>query len=134
MKKARVLVIDDEPSVVDALRTILIDSGYEAVGAATAGEALEHAKTHKIDIAIVDLKLPDMSGLVALGVILDSCPEAAAVLITAHETPQVRADAIAAGFAAVLAKPFSPSALLDVVAGVLAHRRANLGRPSGNCR
>jgi two-component system, NtrC family, response regulator HydG len=126
MRKARTLVIDDEPSVVDALKAILSDSGYDAVATLTARDALERAKRQKFDLAIIDLKLPDMSGLVALSAILERCPDVVGILITAHDSAQVRADAMAAGFVAVLPKPFSPSTLLDVVHGSLSHRPASL--------
>jgi DNA-binding NtrC family response regulator len=126
MDKAKALVVDDEPSVVDALKTILSDNGYYAVAAVTATSALEQAKHQRFDIAIIDLKLPDMSGLVALQAILGRCPDVVAILITAHETAQVRLDAISAGFAAVLPKPFSPSALLDLVLGALSQRRTGV--------
>jgi|SRR5215831_11732045 len=122
MKKLRILVVDDEPSVVDALKIILNDNGFDAVGAATARDAIELAARHKFDAAIVDLRLPEMSGLVALAAVRDRCPDVVGVLITALDTPQLRADATACGFAAILPKPFTPSTLLDVVNGVLSHR------------
>ena len=122
MKKGRILVIDDEPSVVDAIMTILSDTGYETIGALSGQEGLERLGRKRFDVAIIDLKLPDMSGLVALSVILDKNPGIVAVLITAHETAELRAEAMAAGFAAVLPKPFSPSALLDVIRDVLPQR------------
>jgi len=127
MKKARVIVIDDEPSVVDAVKMILSEAGYDATAAFSGGDALERARGGKgFDVAIIDLKLPDMSGLAALGVISEACPGIAAILITAHETDQVRADAITAGFAAVLPKPFSPPTLLEVVDSVLSQRGTSL--------
>jgi len=124
MKKVRILVVDDEPSVVDALKIILNDNGFDTVGAANPRYAIELAARHKVDAAIIDLRLPEMSGLVALAAVRERCPDVVAVLITAHDTPQMRADAIASGFSAVLPKPFSPSALLDVVRGALSLRRS----------
>ena len=126
MKKARVLVIDDEPSVVDAIKLILGDAGYDAVAATSGRSALEQAKRRNFDIAIIDLKLPDMSGLEAMFAIAERSPEIATILITAHDSDLARADAIAAGFSLFLAKPFSPATLLDAVQASLFHRRGTL--------
>jgi DNA-binding response OmpR family regulator len=118
MKKARVLVIDDEPSVADALKTILTDSSYDTVTAATGREGVELIRRQRFDLAIIDLKLPDISGFAALSEI-SAVASAVAVLITAYDTHQLRDAAAAAGFAAVLPKPFSPSTLLDAVQAAL---------------
>jgi two-component system response regulator HydG len=124
MKKARILVIDDEPSVVDALKIILNDNGYEAVVAVTASAAIELARRHEFDVAIVDLRLPDLSGLAVLAQIAEICPDIDGILITAYDSPDVRSDAAASGFVTVLAKPFSPRTLLDLLGGILSQRLA----------
>jgi len=122
VKKARVLVIDDEPSVTDALRTILSDTGYEAVTAETAREGVELVRRQCFDLAIIDLKLPDISGLDVLAEMSAIRPGLAALLITAHDTDEIREAAASAGFASVLQKPFSPSRMLDLVQAAL-HKR-----------
>jgi two-component system response regulator HydG len=122
MKKARILVIDDEPSVVDAIKLILNDNGYDVLSAVTAREALELSRRHEFDVAIVDLRLPDMSGVDLLASIAEKWPDVDGILVTAYESEEVRADAAAFGFAAVLAKPFSPRALLDSLSGILSER------------
>jgi DNA-binding response OmpR family regulator len=127
MKKTRILVIDDEPSVVDALKMILSDKGYEAASAVTAREALELARRHPFDVAIIDLKLPDLSGLDLFRRIAEGCADTDGILITAYDSAEVRADAVSFGFAAVLPKPFSPRDLLDSLGGVLSQRRARSG-------
>ncbi|MGB7684951.1 MAG: response regulator, partial [Solirubrobacterales bacterium] len=59
----RVLVCDDEPQILRALRVILRDAGYEAVTAATGEEALDRASVKPPAAAIVDLMLPDLDGV-----------------------------------------------------------------------
>jgi DNA-binding NtrC family response regulator len=122
MKKARILVIDDEPSVVDALKLILSDNGYEALVAVTAREAIQLARRHEFDVAIVDLRLPDISGLDLLARITENCPGVDGILMTAYESAEVRAEAATCGFAAVLPKPFSPRSLLDSLSAILSQR------------
>lgn len=62
----RVLVIDDEPQILRALRINLSVRGYEVHTAATGVEALTVAAEHKPDVVVLDLGLPDMSGIEVL--------------------------------------------------------------------
>ncbi|HET9592286.1 MAG TPA: response regulator, partial [Solirubrobacterales bacterium] len=59
----RILVCDDEPQIVRALRVILRDAGFEAVPAATGEEALDLVAVRPPQAAIVDLMLPDIDGV-----------------------------------------------------------------------
>jgi CheY-like chemotaxis protein len=127
MKRARILVIDDEPSVIDALKIILSDKGYDTAVAASGSDALDLARRHQFDIAIVDFKLPDLSGVELFPRLAEKCPDVDGILVTAYDSAEVRANAAASGFAAVLAKPFSPRDLLDVLSGILSRRRPRSG-------
>ena len=64
--KTRVLVIDDEPQILRALRINLSVRGYEVVTAATGADALRSAADHRPDVIVLDLGLPDMSGIEVL--------------------------------------------------------------------
>jgi DNA-binding NtrC family response regulator len=124
----RVLIVDDEPSVADALRLILEENGYEAVAVGTALEGMEQLRNGRFDITITDFRLPDLSGLDFLRQINgdDSlCP--ARILITAYRTPQLVAEAISLGVAEVLPKPFSPSALLSAIKDAISPRTHSQG-------
>ena len=66
MTKTRVLVIDDEPQILRALRINLSVRGYEVITAATGAEALHAAAEHRPDVVVLDLGLPDMSGIEVL--------------------------------------------------------------------
>ncbi len=59
----RILIVEDHPGQLETLVKLLGDEGYEVVGAATVAEALEYAKCGKFAIAVVDLQLPDDSGI-----------------------------------------------------------------------
>ena len=113
--KKAVLVIDDEPSVADALKLILKDSGYDVVVAMTGGDAFEELGKRRFDLVIADVRLPDMSGLDVLRHLRRSHPGVFAVIITAHHTPELAAESLSLGAVAVLPKPFSPSDLLTVI-------------------
>ncbi len=62
-KPVRVLVVDDEPQIVRALKVVLREAGFEAVAAETAAEALDLAAVSPPEAAIVDLVLPDLDGI-----------------------------------------------------------------------
>jgi two-component system, OmpR family, KDP operon response regulator KdpE len=62
-KPPRVLVVDDEPQIVRALKVVLREAGFEAVAAETASQALDLAAVHPPDAAILDLVLPDGDGV-----------------------------------------------------------------------
>ena len=64
--KTRVLVIDDEPQILRALRINLSVRGYEVITAATGADALRSAADHRPDVIVLDLGLPDMSGIEVL--------------------------------------------------------------------
>jgi two-component system, OmpR family, KDP operon response regulator KdpE len=61
--RPRVLVVDDEPQIVRALKVVLREAGFEAVPAETGAEALDHAAVRPPDAAIIDLVLPDIDGI-----------------------------------------------------------------------
>lgn len=114
-QKETVLVIDDEPSVADALKVILSDSGYQVAIAMSGGEALEKLGKRRFDLVITDVRLPDISGLDVLRHLRRSHPGVLAIIITAHHTPELAAESLSLGAVAVLPKPFSPSDLLTVI-------------------
>lgn len=119
--RPRILVIDDEASVRDALTLILEDEGFTVVSAALGREGLALAHASPFDLTITDLRLPDISGLEVLGA-LDRRAEARrpAILITAHATPETLDEAGLRGAVGVLHKPFPPSAILRLVSDSLA--------------
>src|SRR4029077_13767151 len=61
--RPRILVCDDEPQILRALKVILRDAGYEAVAASTGEEALDRAAVKPPEAAILDLMLPDLDGV-----------------------------------------------------------------------
>lgn len=122
MSRAKVLIIDDEPSLADALKTILEDHGYETALAHTGGDGLEQSASQHFDLTITDYQLPDMSGLDVLAAMRRraACP---VLIITAYANPELLAAATSRGALAVLPKPFLPSDILKLVAQALAEGR-----------
>lgn len=112
-----ILIIDDEPSVADALRLILGDLGHRVLVAATGRIGLELARRERVRVVITDLRLPDITGLDVLGALRLELPHLPVILITSHGTPELSAEARRAGAAAVLDKPFAPAEIIRLVEG-----------------
>jgi DNA-binding response OmpR family regulator len=117
-----ILVIDDEPSIADALQMILEDKGYDVILAMTGRRGVEQTSDHRIDLIITDLQLPDMSGLDVLSAIRERDPHSPVIIITAHGSDEVNTEAARRGAYVVLSKPFLPSEVLNHVAAALAAR------------
>lgn len=109
MERFRVLVIDDEPSVADALRLILEDEGYEVATACCAREGLARHARLAFDLVITDLNLPDLSGLEVLGRLRASPRPCRVAVITSQCTQGVAESARRLGALATIQKPFLPS-------------------------
>ncbi|MBZ5552555.1 MAG: response regulator [Acidobacteriia bacterium] len=121
-EKIKILIIDDEPSVVDAVKLILNDNGYDAVGAMTGRDGIEEGQRARFDLTITDLRLPDMSGFDVLRWIRGKDPQNRVIIITSHSTPEVLTKARNGGAVDVLPKPFSPNQLIQLVNHALAIR------------
>lgn len=129
MKKFGILIIDDEPSIVEALTLILDDQGYETVAAQTGRDGIEQAGRRNFDVTVTDLRLPDMSGLDVLKAIRAKDDKCRVIVITAHGAPEMVCELRACGALEVLKKPFLPSDLLDLIESALKDR---LPEPDGN--
>src|SRR5262245_2042847 len=79
----RILIVDDEPAVCWALQRALTEEGHAVTVAASAEEGLEHAERQPPDAVILDVRLPGMDGLTALGRLRPLCPDAPVIVVTA---------------------------------------------------
>jgi two-component system, OmpR family, KDP operon response regulator KdpE len=119
--RLRVLVCDDEPQILRALRVILREAGFEVIPAAGAREALDSAAVRAPDAAIVDLVLPDGDGVEVCRSLREWTEMPIVVLsVVGEETEKVRA--LNAGADDYVTKPFGPSELIARLNAVL--RRA----------
>lgn len=105
MKKVNILICDDETGVRDSLRLIL-DREYSLVYATNGAEAVRHLRKHDVDLVIMDVKMPKLSGLDALRQIKRLRPRTRVLIITGYESSDVAAQAINQGADDYLTKPF----------------------------
>jgi two-component system KDP operon response regulator KdpE len=106
-----VLVIDDEPQIVRALRINLRVRQYEVHAAGSAGEALEIAAKHPPDLVILDLGLPDMDGVEVIHG-LRGWTEAPIIVLSGRTDSTDKVDALDAGADDYVTKPFGMDELL----------------------
>lgn len=122
-QKAHVLVVDDDPGVVDDLVDSLEGEGYRASGATCPKEALQIVSTGAVDLVIADVVMPSMRGDELLERIHASNPDQLVILMTAFGSIEQGVEAIQAGACDFIAKPFSPSTLLVTVERALRQRQ-----------
>jgi len=111
-----ILVVDDEPLIRWAVREGLESAGYAVVEAGSAREALQSLSgTPPADVALLDLKLPDSDDLSLLARVLAAAPRIRVIMMTAHGTPELLAEAVRAGAFGTIAKPFDLSRIVGMV-------------------
>jgi DNA-binding NtrC family response regulator len=104
--KGRILVVDDESSVTDALRIILEDDGHEVTVALTGLEGLKFLKQRCFDVVVSDVRLPDITGLEVLDAARRICQCCVVILITSDCSTKLVDEARVCGAFDVLQKPF----------------------------
>ena len=121
--KARILVIDDEPVVCKSCSRILSEEGHEVEMALSGSQGLERIRTRSFDVVLVDLKMPDMSGMEVLKRIKEEIPEAVVLMITGYSTVKTAVEAMKLGASDYVPKPFTPDELAMVVQQALEKRQ-----------
>lgn len=125
---ARILVVDDESSITDALKIILDDRGYHVETAHSGAEARGILETSAFDLVLTDLRLRDSSGIDLLAGLKLERPETEVILMTGHGSLEVTIEAIKKGAYYYLEKPFEPDQVVMLAARAIefaAIRREN---------
>jgi two-component system, OmpR family, KDP operon response regulator KdpE len=119
----RVLVVDDEPSILRVVAANLRARGYEALTAASGEAALTMIEGRQPDCIVLDLGLPDVGGLEVLRR-LRTWATTPVVILTARDDERDRATALELGADDYVTKPFAITELLARVRGALGHDRS----------
>jgi DNA-binding NarL/FixJ family response regulator len=120
----RVLIVDDHDLFAEAIKAALSDAGIDVAALLRSGqEAIEYAVERHPDVVLLDLGLPDMSGLAAGRKILGSWPDAKLVALTALDDPRAISNAIAIGFRGYLVKDASIGGFVGSIEDVAAGRQ-----------
>ena len=119
----RLLIIDDEKSIIDLLSVVFRNEGYAVKTALSAAKALELIEEHDFDLIISDIKLPEKSGMDILKFASERKPEVPVLMITAYGAVKQAVEAFKMGAIDYVMKPFDIEELKIVVAKGLEKRR-----------
>ena len=119
-KKGIACVVDDHVPSLKALARLLSAVGLQALPFDNPRLFLEYAKDHSISLAIIDLQMPDLSGLEVQRILYDIRPQVPVIIVTGEREPGMdRTIALDQGAIAFLFKPVDASALLEAIHTVL---------------
>jgi two-component system, OmpR family, KDP operon response regulator KdpE len=118
MTSARILVVDDDPQIRRVLRTALVAQGYEVADARNGEEALEKVRDEKIDLLILDMNMPGMSGLETCRTIR-STSDIPIIMLTVRDAEADKVEALDAGADDYMTKPFGSPELLARIRAAL---------------
>jgi two-component system OmpR family response regulator len=125
----RILVVDDEPSIVDAVATALRYEGYEVEEAATGRDALEAVIREEPNLVVLDWMLPDIEGIEVGRRLRERGFKTAILFLTAKDATENKVDALRVGGDDYVTKPFS---LAEIVARIQAILRRTAGDLPGD--
>jgi two-component system, OmpR family, KDP operon response regulator KdpE len=118
MTSARIMVVDDDPQIRRVLRTALVAQGYEVADARNGEEALEKVRDEKIDLMILDMNMPGMSGLETCRTIRSSS-DIPIIMLTVRDAEADKVEALDAGADDYMTKPFGSPELLARIRAAL---------------
>src|SRR5712691_2236515 len=112
------LVVDDEPGVIAMIDRFAHGQGFDVIARADGRQAIAELPTLNADVALVDLRMPEVSGLEVLRAIHDAYPACQVILMTAHATVDSAIEAVKLGALDYLSKPFDFDRLGDLLTTV----------------
>lgn len=116
MENKRILVVDDDTEILKSVKEILETKKYLVDTAESGKKALEKFPANSYSLVLLDIKLPDMSGIELLEKIHALNPEVTKIMVTGYATVSNTVDALNKGASAYILKPMEPQKLLEIVA------------------
>jgi len=112
---ARILIVDDDENVRKVLATILEEEGYAVESADTAKKAIEKSRRKFYNLALIDIRLPDIEGTELLTRMRDTTPKMRKIIITGFPTLQNAMEALNRGAHGYILKPFDIEKVLETI-------------------
>jgi len=128
VKKRKILLVEDETVVREALRDWLIEDGYVVECVESGEEALKRIKKEEFGVIVLDLKLPGIDGLQVFEHAKELKPKTKGIIITAYPSKETQEKAKRLGLLDYLAKPFKVEDLEKTIGGALAEVEEEVGR------
>ena len=111
----RILIVDDDENIRKVLTTILEDEGYDVESVDTAKKAIERTRRKFYNLALIDIRLPDMEGIELLTKMKNATPKIRKLIITGYPTLQNAVEAVNRGADAYIMKPFDMEKVLEAM-------------------
>jgi putative two-component system response regulator len=121
LERPKILIVDDELGPRESLKMILRDD-YDIITAANGKEAIAHLGNTEYDLAILDIRMPDINGTDLLQIVKEKAPATEVIMITAYASVDTATKALRAGALDYLIKPFELSTVRDIVGKGIARR------------
>lgn len=113
--KPRILIVEDDENIRKTMKNILQQKGYETDTAKSGKEAEQKAKTNFYNLALLDIKLPDMEGTQLLAKLHKNKPKMMKIMVTGYPSLENAMEALNQGADAYVTKPVKPAKLLDLI-------------------
>jgi len=117
----KILVVDDEPDIVEIIMADLTDKGYQSFGATNGADAIIINEKENPDLIILDLRMPEMDGIEALRHIREKDHKIRVIILTGSGSPDTVKDVADLDVSECLSKPIDHDQLFDAIRNVLAH-------------
>jgi DNA-binding NtrC family response regulator len=114
-KHARILVVDDDESIKNSLAAILKNEGYIVDVAESGSEAIKKSEVVLYNVALIDIRLPDMEGIELLTRMRDAVPKVRKIIITGYPSMQNAIKAVNKKADAYILKPMDLENLLEII-------------------
>ena len=113
--KPRILIVEDDENIRKTMKNILQQKGYETDTAKSGKEAEQKAKTNFYNLALLDIKLPDMEGTQLLAKLHKNKPKMVKIMVTGYPSLENAMEALNQGADAYVTKPVKPAKLLALI-------------------
>ena len=114
-KTAKILIVDDDENMRKTLVAVLEDEGYTVESVDTGKKGIEKTETEFFNLALIDIRLPDMEGIEVLSGMRETSPKIRKIIITGYPTLQNAAAAVNKGANAYIMKPFDVEKMLQTI-------------------
>jgi len=119
--KRSIVVVDDDPYVLESVSRLLIESGHLAIACKSGEEAVREALRNEVDLIVTDIKMPGISGIQLLDKIHSIYPKMPVILMTGYAELEIAIDAIKRGAFDFIIKPYNPDYLLHTIVKAARH-------------
>lgn len=116
--KHKILICDDELGIRESLKLIL-ENEYEISGVTNGTDCLEYLKNNSVDLILMDIKMPKVSGLDILKQIKAVNPDIKVIMVTGYKSVETATEALQIGASDYIVKPFSSRDILEKVSKIL---------------